>query len=251
MEIQLIRNATMRLEYAGHRFVTDPFLAVKGSLRSFAKIAPNPLVDLPCSPEEVLADIEMALISHLHIDHLDPIAEEMLPDDMPIFCQPGDKAKLAEKGFDTVTTVTDSVTWQGITLTRTPGQHGTGEWAERMGNVSGFILRASGEPTVYWAGDTIWYEPVQKLIADIRPDIIITHSSGAKFGDSDPIVMDAEQTLEVCRAAPDAIVVAVHMESLDHGTVSRSDLRQLAAANGISDEQLRIPADGETIRFKL
>lgn len=249
MQIRLIRNATLRLTYGNRQFITDPFLAAKHSIRSFADISPNPLVDLPCPPEEVVEGVEMAVISHLHVDHFDPLAQELLPKDIPLFCQPGDQAELAEKGFQSVVAVEQSTQWQGITLTRTPGQHGSGAWVERMGNVSGFVFQAENEPTLYWAGDTIWYEPVKQVIADFQPDIIITHSSGAKFGDSDPIVMDAAQTIAVCRAAPEAIVMAVHMETLDHGTISRADLRTMAGAEGIRPEQLLIPADGEQLSF--
>ena len=249
MKIQLIRNATLRVHYNGRLFIIDPFLAAKETVRSFADISQNPLTDLPCTPEEAIADAEMAIISHLHVDHFDPDAEALLPKTLPIFCQPADEETIREKGFRKVTAVNDSIIWQGISITRTPGQHGTGVWAERMGNVSGFIWQAVGEPTVYWAGDTIWYEPVADIIQKIQPDIIFTHSSGAKFGDSDPIVMDAAQTVAVCLAAPQATVVAVHLESLDHGTVSRVDLRTLANENNISAERLLIPADGEQLEF--
>lgn len=249
MQLQLIRNATLRISYAGRQILTDPFLAAKHTLRSFAGISPNPLVDLPATPEAVIAGIEMVIVSHLHPDHFDPLAQELLPKDIPLFCQPGDESQLSEQGFEVVTVVEQAVEWQGITLTRTPGRHGTGTWAERMGNVSGFILQAEGEPVVYWTGDTIWYDSVEQIIAGTRPDIIITHSSGAKFGDSDPIVMDDKQTIAVCRAASEAIVIAIHMETLDHGTVSRADLRELAAAEGINPDQLLIPEDGEKLTF--
>ena len=249
MQIQLIRNATLRMTYANRQFVTDPFLAAKHTIRSFADISPNPLVDLPCPPDKVVEGVEMVVISHLHTDHFDSLAQELLPKEIPLFCQPGDEAQLVEKGFLSVIVVEQSTQWQGITLTRTPGQHGTGAWVERMGNVSGFVFQAENEPTVYWAGDTIWYEPVKQVIADSQPDIIITHSSGAKFGDSDPIVMDAEQTISVCQAAPQATVIAVHMETLDHGTVSRADLRAMADAQGIQLKQLLIPNDGEQLSF--
>jgi len=79
--------------------------------------------------------------------------------------------------------------------------------------------------------------------------VIITHSSGARFKDSDPIVMDTEQTLQVCKAAPDSIVIAVHMEALDHGTVTRQALRETAEAASIPEAQLRIPANGETLEI--
>ena len=61
--------------------------------------------------------------------------------------------------------------------------------------------------------------------------------------------MDAEQTISVCQAAPQAIVIATHMETLDHGSVSREDLRILAEEADIQPERLRIPADGEKLSF--
>jgi L-ascorbate metabolism protein UlaG (beta-lactamase superfamily) len=249
MKIQLIRNATLRVTVNGRLFLVDPFLAQKGTVRSFAGISQNPIVDLPMSPEAVIEGAEMVLVSHLHVDHFDDMAMDLLPKTLPILCQPGDEATIREKGFVEVTAVFDQHTWQGITFTRTLGQHGYGELAERMGNVSGFVWEAAGEPTVYWAGDTVWYEPVAETIAKHQPDVIVTHSSGAKFGDSQPIVMDATQTTAVCQAAPNAVVIAVHLESLDHGTVTRADLRTAAAAQGISDDRLRIPADGETVEI--
>jgi L-ascorbate metabolism protein UlaG (beta-lactamase superfamily) len=247
VQLQLIRNATMRIHYAGRLLLTDPFLGAKHAYRSFAGISPNPMVDLPLAAEAVVEGVELVLVSHLHNDHFDPPAWELLPKEIPLFCQPGDEGKIAHKGFQAVTPVEESVEWEGISINRTPGQHGTGQLAEQMGQVSGFVLRAKGEPAVYWAGDTIWYSAVEKVLATFRPELVITHSSGASFKGSDPIVMDAAQTITLCRAAPQATVIAVHMESLDHGTVSRTALRAAAETWDIGPERLLIPADGQTI----
>ena len=108
--------------------------------------------------------------------------------------------------------------------------------------------RLPGEPTVYWAGDTVLYPPVAETIWQVSPDIIITHSCGARW-DGDLIVMDAEQTLAVSSLAPQAIVVATHMEALDHATITRQDLRQAADAADLDRSRLPIPADGETLHF--
>ncbi len=249
MHLQLIRNATLRVTYAGHLFVIDPYLAPKHALDPIAGKSRNPTVDLPCTPQEAIAGAEMVIVSHLHRDHFDAAAQEILPKDILLYCQPGDQDKIAEKGFANVQVILDSTRWQGIQITRTPAQHGTGVWAERMGSVSGFVFRAAGEPTVYWPGDTIWYAAVEQAIAQHAPDIIITHSCGAQIQGSGPIVFDAQQTIAVCRAAPKAVVVAVHMEALDHATVSRADLRASADSQGISAARLRIPADGETLEL--
>lgn len=249
MQFQLIRCATIRLRYAGCKLIIDPYLAARHTMPSSAGISLNPLVDLPMSPSEALAGIELVLISHLHDDHIDPAAESRLPDSLPLLCQPQDKTEIEAKGFNNVIPVEDTVLWKEISITRTDGQHGSGEVLKQMEPASGFVFRAENEPTVYWMGDTIWCEPVADLIKQIQPDIIITHSCGAMWGDNVLIVMDAAQTTEVCRAAPNSLVIATHMDALDHATVSREMLREYSLANGIQPTRFLIPADGEMLHF--
>jgi L-ascorbate metabolism protein UlaG (beta-lactamase superfamily) len=247
VKLQLIRSATLKLSYGGRVILIDPCLAAKHDYDPLVGKSRNPMVDLPCTPEEVIDGVEMVMVSHLHRDHFDQSAWERLPKDLPLYCQPGNEEVIEGKGFTDVRVLHDHADWNGIHIIRTTGQHGTGIWAEKMGQVSGFVFQAAGEPTIYWSGDTIWYDEVEKVIRDFQPDVIITHSCGAEFEANSPIVMDAEQTVAVCRAAPDAIVVAVHMEAYDHSTVTRADLRTFATQRGITRQQLRIPDDGETL----
>lgn len=249
MHIQLTRNATLRITYGNQIFITDPYLAPKHSQEPLIGKSRNPTVDLPFPAKDVLTGIEMALISHLHPDHFDSIAQELLPKNIQLYCQPGDEQQIKQAGFLNVAGVEKSVNWNGVRITRTPGQHGNEVWGTQMGAVSGFIFRVENERTIYWTGDTIWYEPVKKVILEMEPDIIITHSSGASFEKGNPIIMDAQQTIEVCRAAPRSTVIAIHMETFDFDTVSRKDLRTMAEAEGIEVSQLLIPADGETLVF--
>jgi len=249
MRLQLIRNATMRLEYGGRTILTDPYLAAMHSRPSFTGKSLNPMVELPMTPQQVLQGVEMALITHVHSDHFDPLAQELLPKGTPIFCQPGDTANIGKLGFSDVTGVQGEVEWRGVKIKRTEGQHGSGEVLAAMGHVSGFVLRAKNEPTIYWAGDTILNDDVLGVIETEKPDAILTHSCGAVWGKQVLIVMDAAQTVEVCRAAPRSRVVAIHMEALDHATVTREALRRYATEHGVEKEQLLIPTDGEIINL--
>lgn len=249
MELQLIRNATMKLSYGGQTILTDPMFSDKDAMEAFAGIARNPTVALPVAVEEILAGVAAVVISHDHPDHVDPAAGEVLPKKLPVFCQPGDENRLIELGFQTVTPIEKVHTWQGIGITRTVGRHGSGKIGARMGPVSGFVLQADGEPTVYWVGDSIWCEAVETVIRTYTPAVIITHSGGATLPGFDPIIMDGDQTLATVRASPNAIVVAVHLEALDHCTVSRSALRRMAQAASIPSQQLLIPKDGEVLAF--
>ena len=251
MELQLIRNATLRLHYAGHHILIDPFFAPKHSREPYAGVSRNPTVELPLSPEAIMSDIELTIISHLHSDHFDPVAQDMLPKDWQLICQPGDETSIAEMGFSDVTPLTDSIVWNGIKIARTAGEHGSGIWKERMGSVMGFVLQAPDEPVVYWTGDTILIDAVTETIDRYQPHVIVTHSSGAAFEDNSPIVMDAAQTIQICKSVPATKVIAVHMDSLDHATVSRDELRRAADKANVSLTQLLIPQDGETVRLSI
>jgi len=249
VKIQLIRNATMKIIYAGRTILTDPMLSPKGEFEPFAGIARNPTIELPFQAEEIVKGIESVIVTHDHPDHFDKAASLALPKVMPVFCQPGDEERMTEEGFQNVLPIETSRTWEGITITRTGGKHGKGKILELTGKVSGFVFQADGEPTVYWVGDSIWCEEVENAIKTFNPDIIITHSGGATIPGYEAIIMDGEQTLTTVNAFPEAIVVAIHMESLDHCTVSRKKLRQMADNAAIPPSRLMIPEDGETISF--
>ncbi len=66
--------------------------------------------------------------------------------------------------------------------------------------------------------------------------------------DGDLIVMDAAEAVATCRLAPDATVIATHMET---STTPRHPRRtgRYATAQGISAEQLLIPRDGEMLQL--
>lgn len=246
MKLRLFRNATLKLDYAGRTILIDPYLAPRHSLPSFTGRSPNPMVDLPAGIEEILAGVEFVVVSHLHSDHFDSVAKEVVPKDLPLLCQPGDETTILQAGFTDVRPLIDVFDWNGLVFTRREGSHGLGPVVEKMGPVMGFTLAAQDEPSIYWTGDTVLYPPVVRTIEETSPDIIITHSCGAKW-DGDLIVMDAEQTIATAELAKDATVIAVHMEALDHATVTRADLRRAADARKIAAKRLVILDDGEVV----
>ncbi len=250
MKIQLIRNACLKITLNGKTILTDPMLSPRHGIESFAGIEKNPTVELPFSIEEILKNVDMVLVSHVHQDHFDKTAMEILPKEIPIFCTPGYEDKIKEGGFSRVTPIGDTVEWEGIRITKTPGYHaGNKKWQDILGPVAGFLLKADGEPQVYWPGDTILYDAVTALIKEEQPDIVLPHCCGAVLDDSGPIVMDDGMALEICQIAPSAKVVAIHMEALDHATVTRKDLKSMAEKNNISSDRFFIPEDGDTLTF--
>lgn len=261
MEITLIRNATLKLKYAGSTLLIDPYFAAKHSQPSFGGKSKNPITDLPISISEIMAGVDAVLISHLHPDHFDEVAKQTLPKDTKIFCQPADFESIKAMGFEDLTSIDDDIRFNDMEITRTEGQHGEGHILPVMGSVSGFVFKSSMEKTIYWMGDTIWYEKVKKNIDLYNPEIIVSHTGGNEFikeydvfqiglkANSGAVIFDKEQLLELCNYTNGSQIIATHMDALDHETVSRKSLRAFAKEKRIETGKLFIPEDGETLKL--
>lgn len=250
MKIQLIRHATLWLEYGGVTFLIDPMLSEQGvnpPIVNSGDDRRNPLVPLP-GPVQRWLEPDAVLVTHLHPDHWDAAAAEQLSKKLPVYCQEGDGETFAVQGYGRVTEIKDSgsASFGGVTLTRTGGHHGTGEIGELMGKVSGFVFRAEGEPVLYLAGDTIWCEEVREVIAEESPAVIIVNAGGAQFLSGGPITMNEQDVVEVCHAAPSASVIAVHMDTINHCHVTRELLKQRLEQEDLSG-RVAVPLDGEWI----
>lgn len=247
--LQLVRNATSIIRYGGRTLLLDPFLSPAGALPAFNNTPnprPNPLVELPMPAAEVVAGVDATLLTHPHVDHWDPVARELLPKDGVLFVQPSDVERVTTAGFTGVRSVESLLTWEGITIARTGGQHGRGDTGRRMGTVSGYVLAREGLPTIYIAGDTIWCPEVADAIAAHAPDIIVLNAGAAQFLEGGLIIMGLGDVVEVCRAAPRATVIAVHLEAVNHCVLSRADLREGIRRAGVRST-VHIPRDGETL----
>ncbi|MFL5925675.1 MAG: MBL fold metallo-hydrolase [Gaiellaceae bacterium] len=231
MRVTLVRHATLLLESSVGRILVDPMLRAARTtppIENTPNPKRNPLVELPISAEEAVAGVDLCIVTHLHGDHFDDAAAELLPRGLPILTQPESADALAARGLDNVTVRHDA-----IAMTR--GRHGTGETAMAMGAVSGWVVDG-----VYVAGDTIWCEEVESALREHDPRAVVVNGGGAHFLRGDPIVMDGDDVRRV-RAATDAEVVVVHLEAINHCVEPRSAYR---AIDGV-----RVPDDGETIEL--
>lgn len=249
MLIQLIRSATLKLEMSGTRLLIDPWLAEKGAGRSYSGRAQSPLVELPLSVEEILDGVDAVLISHLHSDHFDEVAQRVIPKQIPILCHARDAEAIRAMGFEDVRTVGEGMDVGAIRIRTTDGRHGPPEVLGDMGEVSGFLLSSKDEPLLYWAGDTILCSPVEAVLRSERPAVVVVHGCGALWEGKGPLVMDGEMVLETARISAGATVIVTHLNAVDHATVSRADIRRLAAAGAIGADRLVIPEDGEMLTF--
>jgi L-ascorbate metabolism protein UlaG (beta-lactamase superfamily) len=245
VEVQLIRNATLVVEAGGERLLIDPMLDPKGSRPAIENTAPplrNPLVELPVSADELVSSVDAVLVTHLHLDHFDGTAARLIGDGLPVFCQPGDEDELRRRGVTRAEPMPSTCRLGRVDIARTGGRHGVGSLADELGPVSGYVL-SDGPRTLYIAGDTIWCDEVASTLARRRPDAVVVNAAGARFLDSERLVMDVDDVLALSSAYPDVNVIAVHLQAINHCPVTRAELR--AATRGL---RVVVPEDGETIR---
>lgn len=255
VQITQIRNATLHIVYGDVRFLVDPMLSdrqswpgFEGSVNSKER---NPLVHLPMTKEEII-DVDAVIITHLHEDHWDEEARKVLPKTLPIFAQnDADAAIIREQGFSDVRVLSDTSNFKDVRLIKTKGRHGTeahyAKIGSLLGEACGVVFKKAGLKTVYLAGDTIWHERVATALKTHSPDVAILNTGYAMIvGIEGGIIMGTQDVLSVHKAVPETLLIASHMEAVNHCTVSRADLRAFAQANGFADN-LRTPGDGETL----
>ena len=265
MKIQQIRNATLKINYAGKIFLIDPWLVEKNKFGSFENVPgkpfktldevknkiPAPICELPEPVEKILAGVDYYLITHIHPDHIDinfadGTAGNPLNKNVAIFAQDKSDAEILKKsGFNDVKILSENSIQIGkIKLTKTPALHGK---IEPMCAACGVIFQAEGEKTLYLAGDTIWFDGVKNTLKKFNPEVAILNCCAAEFLKFGRLIMDDEDVDCVHQTLPNAELFLTHLDNVPHAAITRQKMRGLMQQRGI--EKYFMPADGETVEF--
>lgn len=206
-------------------------------------------MSLPTSIDNII-NVDAVILTHLHIDHFDEAAQKILPKDIKMFVQNEEDAKeVRNVGFQQVEVLREDTAFTGIQLVKTKGEHGRGKKAlERTGEICGIVFKHPSEKTLYVAGDTVWYEGVQQELNTHNPDIIVVNGGDNQLVDFGSIIMGKYDIYEVDKAAPNAKIISVHMEAVNHWGLSREELKTFIHDKKLSSHVL-VPGDGQSYTF--
>ncbi len=140
-------HATVLIELAGRRIVTDPVL--RQQVGPLWRRAPKPHLG-------PLSGLDAVLISHLHLDHYDPASLRLLDKGVPIIGPPGSARSLAWHGFRDVHEMGpgESLRLGALDVVATAAKHrGTRHPLARRTASNGYVISGAGRD-IYFAGDT-------------------------------------------------------------------------------------------------
>ena len=236
MTVTYVGGPTAILEYAGIRILLDPTFdppqTYESDGESLTKTA-GPGVSL-----DKLGAIDLILLSHHeHEDNLDFAGRELVLHTPTL--------STAKAGVDLGKPVVGLDCWEehrvgDVTVTAAPALHGPPGAEQLVGPVIGFVLEATGEPTVYVSGDNASLGLVRQ-IADRFPeiDIAVLFAGAARVPSIDAaLTLTSEDAAEAARILGAKRVVGLHTEDWQHFSESRA---QLEAAFAGTDVLLSTP----------
>ena len=256
-----VGTATVIIRYAGFTLLTDPNFLHAGDhvhlgygLRS--RRLTNPAVEI-----EDLPPLDLVVLSHLHGDHFDRVAEAKLDKTLPIVTTLHAARYLEGKGFRPLEGLR---TWESINVrkgdarlrvTAMPGTHAPGPMRKVLPPVMGSMLEfgeAEGATRLrlYISGDTL----VHNLLREIprrypEIDLALLHLGGTRVLGI-LVTMDAEQGVEALRIIDPSTAVPIHYN--DYGVFKSplEDFEKAVAEAGLED-RVRYLAHGETYEFEV
>jgi L-ascorbate metabolism protein UlaG (beta-lactamase superfamily) len=200
--IGFLGHATVLIELEGVRLLTDPLL--RGRVAHLRRQAPVPR-------EELFADLDAVLISHLHHDHLDLASLRRLGRDTPLIVPRGAGPWLEEHRFVTVTELSVGEVAQVGTLAvrAVHADHDTRRPGGPHVDAVGYLVKGAHE--VYFAGDTAFYPGMADLAGSLEVALVPVAGWGPKLG---PGHMGPLEAAEAVASMRPRLAIPVHWGTL-------------------------------------
>lgn len=242
--ITWVGHATVLVEMAGTRALTDPLLG--------ARLGPLVRVPGPVGAA-TYRGVDVVLLSHLHADHADPRSLRRIGRDVEVVAPPGSRGWLRRRGMSKVRELRPGrVTAIGpLKVTAVPAEHD--DRRHRFGPRApaiGYVLEATR--AVYFAGDTALFPEMAQI--GPPPDLALLPVGG--WGPTlGPGHLDPHTAAEAARLIHPRLAIPIHWGTLALPWRSRrrSDAGAAFAASAATlapDVEVRVLRPGERTRLE-
>jgi len=259
--IFFVGTATVLIRYAGFTILTDPNFLHQGDhvhlgYGLVSRRLTNPAVEI-----EDLPPLDFVLLSHLHGDHFDRVAEHKLNKASPIFSTRHAVSYLERKRF---TSAHALETWESLSiikggarvgLTAMPGTHAPDPLSSLLPPVMGSMLEfgmAEGGTRLrlYISGDTLIHEQLKEIPRRYPEiDLALLHLGGTRVIGI-MVTMDAGQGVEAIRIIEPRTAIPIHYNDYTVFKSPLEDFKRAVAEAGLED-RVQYLSHGDTYEFEV
>ncbi|MGH9942358.1 MAG: MBL fold metallo-hydrolase [Pyrinomonadaceae bacterium] len=260
--IYFVGTATVILHYAGFTILTDPNFLHSGDHVHLGYGLTSRRLTEPALDIEQLPRLDLCVLSHLHGDHFDRIAESRLNKNLPLVTTPHAADELREKGFratiglDTWQTLDISKGDARLRISSMPGKHAPNPLRLMLPPVMGSMLEFQTEAgrrttlRLYITGDTLIHDDLKEIprrFAEI--DLALLHLGGTRVLGV-MVTMDAGQGVEMIRIVRPRKAIPIHYNDYEVFKSPLEDFKQAVAAAGLQ-ERVHYLSHGESYNFHV
>jgi L-ascorbate metabolism protein UlaG (beta-lactamase superfamily) len=249
--LQFVGNATTVLRLGPFTLLTDPNFVRRGERLHLGYGLVTKRLRDPAITVDELPELDAVVLSHLHADHWDGVAERALDRSLPVLTTTAAAKALRGRGFRAAEGLQ---VWQTVELrdgdhvlrvTAVPGRHGPAGVARLLPPVMGTVLELEREGScqlrMYVSGDTM---PIPELrqVAERYPelDVMVVHLGGTKVFGLVTVTMTGEQGAELTDLLRPSRAVPVHMDDYTVMTSGLEDYLAAARQRGVVDRVLSV-----------
>lgn len=255
--VYFIGTATCLIRYAGLTVLTDPNFLHRGARIHLGYGLHATRRTEPALSIDELPQIDVVLLSHLHADHFDSVAEERLDKRLPIVTTRHAAVALQRKGFVSTHAL---ATWETmrivkgttrLTIASMPGAHGPGPMRYALPPVMGSVLDFS-TPTrryrMYVSGDTLVFRDLHEIPRRYPGiDLGLFHLGGTRVAGI-TVTMDGEMGVEAVKIVDPRRAIPIHYDDYDRFKSPLDEFRRAVDRAGLADRVTYLER-GDEYRF--
>lgn len=257
--IFFVGTATTIIRHNGFTILTDPNFIHAGDHAHLGYGLTSERLTEPAIEIDQLPHIDLCVLSHMHGDHWDQVADERLRKDLPVFTTQEAVDVLRGKGFTSLYALgrwDRAVAMKGdrwLRITSLPGKHGPPILDVALPTVMGSMLEWGRgaepiSPRLYISGDTLIFDDL-KEIPQHFPDIDLgmLHLGGTKIMGI-LVTMDAQQGIEAIHIVQPKHVIPIHYNDYTVFKSSLDEFKRAVSRAGLED-RVHYLRHGDTFTF--